>query len=213
MGKIRFRLLVLGCLLILLAGLGLATDDPAKTETKIPAKTTDKAADATKTGAKDTAKAAEKAADATAKGVLEAGKATEKAATTAAKGTAKAAEKAADATAKGAKETGKATEKAATTAAKGTATAAEKVADATAKRVLEAGKAAGRVIVPGEEDMLDINSAPEEMLRQLPGIGSDYAAKIIAGRPYANKTDLKSRGILPDSVYNKIAGFITARQK
>ena len=180
MGKIHFRLLVLGCLLILLAGLGLATDDPAKTETKTPAKTTDKAADAAKTGAKDTAKAAEKAADATAKG---------------------------------AKETGKATEKAATTAAKGTATAAEKAADATATGVLEAGKAAGRVIVPGEEDMLDINSAPEEMLRQLPGIGSDYAAEIIAGRPYANKTDLKSRGILPDSVYNKIAGFITARQK
>lgn len=179
MDKIHYRLLALGCLLVLWAGLSLATDDPARTETKTPAKTTDKAAAAAKTGAKDAAKATEKAADATAKG---------------------------------AKETGKATEKAATTAAKGTVQATEKAANATVKGVAEAGKAAGKVIVPGEEDMLDINSAPEEMLRKLPGIGSDYAAKIIAGRPYANKTDLKSRGILPESVYNKIAGFITAKQ-
>ncbi len=213
MSEIRHRLLSIGFLLILLAGLGLAMDDPAKTETKTPAKTTEKAADAAKTGTKDTAKAVEKAADATAAGTKDAAKATGKATQTAAKGTAKAATKAADAAASGAKEAGEATGKAAATAAKETAKATGKTVEATSKGVTEAGKAVEKVFRPGDEDMLDINTATEEQLKLLPGISTDFAAKIVAGRPYANKTDLKSRGILPDSVYNRIAGFITARPK
>ncbi|HEY6490440.1 MAG: hypothetical protein WCC26_09905 [Terracidiphilus sp.] len=35
-------------------------------------------------------------------------------------------------------------------------------------------------------------------MKLLPGIGDAYSQKIIAGRPYANKTQLKSKGIVPE---------------
>jgi DNA uptake protein ComE-like DNA-binding protein len=59
---------------------------------------------------------------------------------------------------------------------------------------------------------IDINSAGESQLKALPGIGDAYAAKIIAGRPYAKKDQLKSRGILPAATYDKIQDQIVARQ-
>jgi competence protein ComEA len=60
--------------------------------------------------------------------------------------------------------------------------------------------------------LLDINSASASRLKSLPGIGDAYAQKIIAGRPYANKSQLKSSNILPANVYDKIAGLIIAKQ-
>jgi DNA uptake protein ComE-like DNA-binding protein len=60
---------------------------------------------------------------------------------------------------------------------------------------------------------LDINSATEAQLMQLPGIGKALAAKIIAGRPYANKTQLTSKKILTSAAYAKISGEIIAKQK
>lgn len=59
---------------------------------------------------------------------------------------------------------------------------------------------------------VDINSASEQELKALPGIGDAYSKKIVAGRPYANKTQLKSKGILPEATYNKIVGMIVAKQ-
>lgn len=59
---------------------------------------------------------------------------------------------------------------------------------------------------------VDINSATEEQLKAIPGIGDQYAKKIIAGRPYANKSQLKSKKIIPDAVYSKIADKIVAKQ-
>jgi len=46
----------------------------------------------------------------------------------------------------------------------------------------------------------------------LPGIGEAYSQKIIEGRPYKAKSDLKSRKVIPDKVYEQISKLVVARQ-
>ena len=50
-------------------------------------------------------------------------------------------------------------------------------------------------------------------MKSLPGIGETYSKKIIDGRPYANKSQLVSRKIIPPATYDKIKDQIIAKQK
>lgn len=59
---------------------------------------------------------------------------------------------------------------------------------------------------------VDINHATVKELKTIPGIGDAYAAKIVAGRPYANKSQLVSKKILAASLYETIQGMIIAKQ-
>ena len=60
--------------------------------------------------------------------------------------------------------------------------------------------------------LIDINSASEQELATLAGIGEARARAIVTGRPYRGKNELKDRKIVPESVYNDIQGKIIARQ-
>jgi competence protein ComEA len=61
-------------------------------------------------------------------------------------------------------------------------------------------------------DKIDINTATIDQLKAFPGIGDAYSKRIVDGRPYANKGQLLSKGILPEATYSKIKAQIIATQ-
>jgi competence protein ComEA len=69
----------------------------------------------------------------------------------------------------------------------------------------------GTAVAP-KTDMVDINSATAAELKMLPGVNDNDAAKIIQGRPYAEKSQLVSKKALSEVVYDKIKDRVVARQ-
>jgi DNA uptake protein ComE-like DNA-binding protein len=65
---------------------------------------------------------------------------------------------------------------------------------------------------PAAAEKLDLNTATEQQLSELPGIGEVRSKAIIKGRPYKGKDELVERKILTQSVYNKIKDQVIAKQ-
>jgi DNA uptake protein ComE-like DNA-binding protein len=56
---------------------------------------------------------------------------------------------------------------------------------------------------------VDLNSASQQELEALPGVGEATAKKIIAGRPYSSVADLSKAGV-PQATIDKISGLVKA---
>ncbi len=86
--------------------------------------------------------------------------------------------------------------------------AAKKEAAAAKEKAPEKKAAAAEA----KAELIDLNSATKEQLMTLPGVGEATAQKIIEGRPYANKAQLKSKRIVSQDLYGKISEKVIAKQ-
>jgi len=77
----------------------------------------------------------------------------------------------------------------------------------------KATSSTAKTVTSSSSKLVDLNSASKEELDALPGIGKVYSQKIIDGRPYANKRQLVTRGIIPQATYDKMSDRVIARQK
>jgi competence protein ComEA len=59
--------------------------------------------------------------------------------------------------------------------------------------------------------LVDLNSATEQELKTLPGVSEADSTKIIRGRPYADKSQLVSRHVVSEAIYDKIKDHVVAK--
>jgi competence protein ComEA len=82
-----------------------------------------------------------------------------------------------------------------------------------AAKAATAAKASSDAKPAAKPALVDINTATAAELKALPGIGDAYSQRIIQGRPYANKGQLLSRGVVPSATYDKVKDMVIAKQK
>ena len=75
-----------------------------------------------------------------------------------------------------------------------------------------ASKAASKAESAASSKLVDINTASEADLKQLPGIGDAYSSKIVQNRPYRAKNQLVQKKVIPQATYDKIKDLIIAKQ-
>ena len=61
------------------------------------------------------------------------------------------------------------------------------------------------------DNPLDLNRASKDQLLSLPGMTSEAADRVIAGRPYSNAHELVSRRAVSEQEYAKIRDQVTAK--
>lgn len=61
------------------------------------------------------------------------------------------------------------------------------------------------------DNPLDLNRASKDQLLSLPGMSSEAADRVIAGRPYSNAHELLSRRAISEQEYAKIRDQVTAK--
>ena len=92
--------------------------------------------------------------------------------------------------------------------------AGRKLGEAT-QRAAEEARAAAQGLkegwARGQHAPLDVNSASEAELMELPGMSETAAKRIIRNRPYRDKQELVTRGLLSRSSFEKIQDQITAK--
>lgn len=85
----------------------------------------------------------------------------------------------------------------------------------TADKAAEEARAAAQGIKEGwdrgKHAPIDLNSATETELTELPGITAPLARKIIRNRPYRDKEDLVSKGVLSHSSYATIQDDVVTK--
>ena len=66
------------------------------------------------------------------------------------------------------------------------------------------------VRAPRNGNLLDLNTASAAQLAALPGMGAEYARRIVEGRPYLMKSQLLTRGVLPREAYARMKDRVVA---